>query len=229
MQDEPVTRRLAARGIVVFAVDFRLGSAYPYPAQVDDVNYATRWIKLRAPEFNALPHQLGGLGSSSGGNTLLLSCMRSRDAHYGSLPLQGGEHHDASVSYAICLWPVLDPHERYLFAERTGRDDIVGNSRIYFDTDSAMHDASAPGLLGRELNLALPPVLLIQGKADANLPWQTSERFATEYGRAGGSCELALFEDAAHGFMLEPSPDTERALGLIARFIARHAPVALSA
>jgi acetyl esterase/lipase len=226
MQNEHVSRWLAARGIVVFAVDFRLGFENPYPAQVVDVNYATRWIKLHASEFNAQPQQVGGLGSSSGGNTLLLSCMRWGDARFGCIPLRGGEHLNASVSYAICLWPVLDPYDRYLFAERTGRDDIVHNSQTYFQASSTMRDASVPGLLRRELDLDLPPILLIQGKADKNLPWQTSERFAAEYRGAGGSCELTLFEGAAHGFMRDPSPDTDRAFGLISQFIAQHAPIA---
>ena len=39
---------LASTGIVVAAVDFRVAPEHPYPAQVQDVNYATRWLKANA-------------------------------------------------------------------------------------------------------------------------------------------------------------------------------------
>jgi acetyl esterase/lipase len=57
---------LAASGIVVAAVDFRLAPDDPYPAQVQDVNYATRWLKAHAKDFSADPNSIGGLGASSG-------------------------------------------------------------------------------------------------------------------------------------------------------------------
>ena len=39
---------LASTGIVVAAVDFRVAPEHPYPAQVQDVNYATRWPRDKA-------------------------------------------------------------------------------------------------------------------------------------------------------------------------------------
>ena len=46
--DEHMNLALASSGIVVVAVDFRLAPQHPYPAQVSDTNYATRWMKAQA-------------------------------------------------------------------------------------------------------------------------------------------------------------------------------------
>ena len=50
---EVIDRALAQSGIVVAAIDFRLAPEHPYPAQVADVNFATRWLKSRAADFQA--------------------------------------------------------------------------------------------------------------------------------------------------------------------------------
>ena len=46
--NEVMNRALAESGIVVAAVDFRQPPNHPYPAQVADVNFATRWLKTNA-------------------------------------------------------------------------------------------------------------------------------------------------------------------------------------
>jgi acetyl esterase/lipase len=61
---------LATAGIVVVAIDFRLGTESPYPASIADVNYATRWLKRHASDFNAFSDPIGGLGFSSGGHMI---------------------------------------------------------------------------------------------------------------------------------------------------------------
>ena len=55
--NELLNEGLAASGLVVVAVDFRLAPDHKYPAQVVDVNYATRWVKAHASEFNARPRR----------------------------------------------------------------------------------------------------------------------------------------------------------------------------
>ena len=82
---------LARAGVFVMAVDFRMPPEAPYPASLCDINYATRWLKLRAKEFGLNPGRIGGLGSSSGAHQLMLSALRPRDATYSATRLPGGE------------------------------------------------------------------------------------------------------------------------------------------
>src|SRR5207244_2043770 len=82
---DAICRDLASSGIVVAAVDFRLAPAHPYPAQVQDVNFACRWLKQHARDFNGDDTAVGAWGSSSGGHTALLCAMRPRDPRYSAL------------------------------------------------------------------------------------------------------------------------------------------------
>src|SRR5437868_1181128 len=56
---------LAASGVFVASIDFRMGGEHPYPSSLIDINYAIRWLKAHATEFNADPTTVGGLGVSS--------------------------------------------------------------------------------------------------------------------------------------------------------------------
>ena len=86
--DNPaIAEELAASGVVVVSIDFRMGGTDPYPSSLADINYATRWLKLHAADFHADPATVGGLGVSSGGHLIMLSGMRPADLRYAALPL----------------------------------------------------------------------------------------------------------------------------------------------
>ena len=78
-QNASIDEALAASGLVVVAIDFHLGTEAPYPASIADTNYATRWLKARAADFNATADGLGAAGFSSGGHMIMLSAMRPND------------------------------------------------------------------------------------------------------------------------------------------------------
>src|SRR6516162_2013025 len=50
--EEPMDRALAASGLLVVAVDLTLAPEAPYPACVQDANYAVRWLKVNAATWN---------------------------------------------------------------------------------------------------------------------------------------------------------------------------------
>lgn len=58
---------LAQRGFVAFAVTYRKAPEFTYPAQVEDVQAAVRFIREHADDFRVMPRQLGALGGSAGG------------------------------------------------------------------------------------------------------------------------------------------------------------------
>ena len=67
----------------------------------------------------------------------------------------------------------------------------------------------------------LPPVLILQGTADDNLPLSIPHRFVDAYRAIDGSVELELFPGMPHGFARDSGPATDRALELMKAFVAR--------
>src|ERR1700687_2329683 len=59
---------MATHGIVSIALDFRSGKEDPYPASVQDINYALRWTKLSARALKTRADLVGLSGQSSGGH-----------------------------------------------------------------------------------------------------------------------------------------------------------------
>src|SRR5207237_4989346 len=59
MSNRDMNEMLAATGMVVASIDFRVPPADPYPASLQDVNFATRWLKAHAADFNGDAGHLG--------------------------------------------------------------------------------------------------------------------------------------------------------------------------
>ena len=218
--NEVMDRALAESGMVVAAVDFRQSPDHPYPAQVADVNLATRWLKAHAVEFNADPDTVGGIAGSSGGHTVLLSAMRPNHPAYSYIDLPGSDA-DATMKYLLLGWPIVDPYARYRFVQETGNDRIIGLSEAYFRTTDAMKEGSPGQILQRGEEAVLPPTLIVQGTDDNNLPVPVTEQFAVDYRKAGGDLELEMFPDMPHLFGNTPGPDSDRAIALMKKFAAR--------
>ena len=211
---------LAESGLVVVAVELRKAPAYPYPSQVMDVNFATRWAKIHAEKFSVVPEGMGGLGTSSGGHTLFLSAMRPMDARYGGLDLPDAEGVDARLSYVIGAWPVIDPYARYLYAKENNRDFLVQASEAYFGNTEAMKEGNPLLALERDEPMNLPAALIIQGTEDANLPLASADQFVKAYRKANGVAELEWFADMPHNFALKAGLETDRAIEVMKAFIA---------
>ena len=232
-QNTLIDTELAESGLVVASVEFRTSRAAPYPAQIQDVSLATRWLKAHAAELNASPDFLGGNGTSSGGHTMIMSAMRPHDPRYSALPLPEAPDVDATLAYQMLLWAVLDPWARYLYGQSVdlndkalvasgrGMDRIPEWSLQYFGTEDAMHEGNPTLALERGEALDMPPTLIVQGYPDGNIPRDMVWRFEDEYRARGGEIEVQWFPGAPHGFAREPGMEHDRAILRMKEFIAR--------
>src|SRR5437867_5582798 len=107
-----IAEGLAASGVVVVSIDFRCGGDYPYPSSLADINYATRWLKVHATDFNADAATVGGLGVSSGGPLIMLRAMWPFDPRYTPLPLARAAGVHAPPALPLSRWGVLGPYGR---------------------------------------------------------------------------------------------------------------------
>lgn len=221
LNNERVDCALAACGLLVAAIALRQAPQHCYPAQPTDVNTGTRWLKANAARFNADPATVGAFGSSSGGHSLMLSVLKPRDRRYAAEAVAGAEGLDATVRYAICGWPVLDSYARYVYARDAGIERLMKSSENYFGDEATMKEGNPQLVLERGEQTATPPVLILQGTADDNVPLAISERFVASYRAAGGEIARELFPGMPHAFAREPGPETDRAIALMKAFIAR--------
>src|SRR5436309_3791295 len=58
---------LAPAGYAVFSINYRLAPKFPYPAMVEDVQRAIRYVRRNAKKWNADPKRIALVGGSAGG------------------------------------------------------------------------------------------------------------------------------------------------------------------
>ena len=213
-----ISEALAADGVVVLSIDFRMPPVGQYPMACQDVSTGIRFLKAHAEEYGSRADWVGALGSSSGGHLVLLAALRP------NFPLYTPEG-DATLAFAIGCWPVADPLKRYRAKQETGNARIVAAHDAFWPSVSEMEDANPTLILARGEAAAMPPVLVMQGTKDDNLTPDMTSGFASAYAAAGGKVTFESFPGQPHAFVPgnPKSPDSLRALALIKGFVHRNA------
>jgi acetyl esterase len=218
-----IARKLAADGILVMAIEFRMPPDFTYPASIADINYAVRWLKAHAEAYGVDTKAIGGLGTSSGGHQLLLAALCPRDSKYHSLTLPDRKTISGELRFAALGWPISDPLARYRMANERGNTRLVQSHDAYFGSLETMTAANPQLIVERGEFSHLPPLLVLQGTADENVTPDMADRFAAAYRAAGGAIELHEFEGQPHAFATQKagSAESQAAIERFAEFIHR--------
>ena len=128
---------------VVVSVDYRLAPEHPYPAAVDDVWAATRWVADNAAKFGADASRLAVAGDSAGGNLAAVVAQLARDTGGPQLAFQ-------LLWYPSTMWDTSLPS----FTENANAPVL----------DTAAMDAFTRWYAGH-IDLADPPAALAPGRA----------------------------------------------------------------
>ena len=219
--EEPMDRAIAESGVLVVAVDLTLAPESPYPACVQDANFAVRWLKTKAAAWNGNPAKIGVYGSSSGGHVAELLAMRPRDSRYNAIPLREAPSADASVAYVAMRSPISNTFARYQNAEKLKRSAMVKNNTTFFVPWDTIHESNPQEILDRHETITKAPFLIMQGALDDNVLPAVQERFARSYRDAGGDIQYELFEGCEHEWVAQPGPQTDHAREIVKAFIAR--------
>jgi monoterpene epsilon-lactone hydrolase len=166
----------------VWAVDYRMPPAHPYPGALDDCLAAYRAALELFP-----PEKIIVSGASAGGNLAAALVLRARDE---GLPLPGG---------AILRTPEVDLTESGdSFATNLGIDPVLGLLMPVNLLYAAGHDLAHPYLspLFADFTKGFPPTILTTGTRDLYL--SNTVRLHRALRKAGIQAELHVLEAGAH-------------------------------
>lgn len=211
-----IGRALAANGIVVMSIDFRMPPLATYPASIRDLNVAIRWLKINAARFDVDPAKVGALGTSSGGHQMLLTALRPDDPDFAATPLAGA---DAKLRFAVACWPIADPLKRYRMAQQRGLARLVANHDAYFGGEDLMQIGNPQLVLERGEQTDLPPLQIIQGTNDDNVTEDMADCLASAWRSRGGHAELELYPGEPHTF-ISKDPTSAASRAALARIVA---------
>ncbi len=115
----PMAVELAKRGYVTATVEYRLSAEAPYPAGVQDLKAAVRWLRANAPAYGIDPDRIAAYGCSAGAH--LASLLGTTN----ELSLYAGNGERQQVSAAVQAVLNIDGIVSFIHPEsapeRTGR------------------------------------------------------------------------------------------------------------
>ena len=96
--------RMAARGWICVAMNYRLAPRHPFPAQIEDVKRAIAWTREHIASYGGDPSYLVITGGSAGGHLASLAALTPAVEEYQP----GFEDADTSVSACVPFYGVYD-------------------------------------------------------------------------------------------------------------------------
>ena len=232
---------LAAQGYVVASVNYRLSEEAHFPAPLQDVKAAIRWLRAGAAGRNIDITRVAVWGAAAGGQLAALTgvtCGVDRFEPQNDL--------DNKNPPSDCVQAVID---WYGVSDLESLEDDGGkpeNSRASFTAQSTTAEGDylgcepadcVPGLARLASPLAFisgtSPAFLIQhGAADTTVPPRQSQKLYDALKAKGVPAELVLYPNVAHDFTLggnaAPAVNAQ-AMQKVAAFLAAsfpHAPLA---
>ena len=183
-------KEMAARGYVAISVNYRLAPKHHYPANIQDVQNAVRWLRVHSRIYAVDPLRIGAMGSSAGGH--LASMLGLTEAQGGGIPDQ------LAPSRANC---VVDYYGRMdLTLEPTGtgghdyRPEYIGKSKA--DALELYKEASPI----QHIDKQTCPFLIVQGARDPQVEPPQSQAMLAALDKAGIEVSLLLLGGQGHGF-----------------------------
>jgi acetyl esterase/lipase len=212
----PVESGLVGQGFVVASVNYRLAPQYPWPAQIEDVKCAIRYLRASAATYGIDTTRIGAWGGSAGGHLVSMLGTAGPSAGYDV-----GQYLDQSstVQAVVDEWGPADltapgwgPYASQVITQVFG---------VAPGQPSSVLRAASPVTYATASD---PPFLIVQGVADSTVPASQSQEFAAALQSAGAPETLVMVQNAGHGLKPAggvPTPSVSQVNQMIVDFFAR--------
>jgi acetyl esterase/lipase len=193
---------LARHGFVAFAVDYRLfhDSQNCWPAQLDDVQRAVRWVRANAAAYGVNPARIGAFGHSAGAQlAALLGMEDTRDNSDPALAKYSSKVQAVvDVSGPTDFTTDRDPDSLAFLAGFLGAT-YAKNPQVWRDASPAFHVAKDDA-----------PFLIVHGTEDKDVPISQAQELYEKLQAAGVPVSFIKVNDV-HTFQ---TPEARRELAL---------------
>lgn len=195
-QVESIAERLAGRGYVAVNTTYRLSPQWRYPAQLEDMQLALRWMQAHAAGYRMRPERFGAFGYSAGAHLAALLGVVNEKGLRPSAVVAGGTPTDLSKYPGGTLVPTL-----------------IGGGRAQ---NLAAYQRASPIT---HVSAGDPPFFLYHGGIDRLVPLDHAEDFKTALDAAGVYNELFILRGRGHvTAFLSDGPAVDAAI----QFLDRH-------
>ncbi len=202
---------LLSRGYLVAAVNYRLAPKYKFPAQIEDVKCAVRYLRANATLYNLDPNRIGALGCSAGGHLVALLGLTDGNAAFegkGDYPTQSSRVQAVVAMSAPADFTLASYNKTHaqIFASVFG---ATSSTDTILTWDSPVNYVSKNA----------PPFFIVGGDKDQTVPAQQSQVLYSRLIQVGAPAYLQIVKNAHH-CLPDPTPTMEPSRETMTRMIA---------
>jgi acetyl esterase/lipase len=218
-QARPLMNRMAAKGWICVAINYRLSPRDPWPAHIVDVKRAIAWVRENIADHGGDPDYLVITGGSAGGHLAALAALTPGDPEWQP----GFEDADTSVRAAVPFYGVYD------FAGSTGLANAIGMRDAFlgprvmgatWQDAPDVYEAASPIL---RITPDAPDFFVIHGDLDSLVAVDQARLFVAELRRTSKrSVVYAELPGAQHAFDVFHSIRSTHAVRAVDRYLTWH-------
>lgn len=187
-----LTWLLAQRGYAAVTVEYRLCPKHVWPAQVEDVKCAVRFLRANAEKYGLDGKHIGAVGFSAGAHLALMLGTVDDPALEGK---GGWEKESSKVQAAVSFFGPTDLLAKDLPEQSLGiLNEFLGGSQA---EKAEAYRAASPLA---HVSAGDAPALLIQGTKDPLIPTAQATVMAEALKKAGVKTRTDILEGAGHGW-----------------------------
>lgn len=192
-------KALVHRGFTVASVDYRLTPVARFPAQIHDIKAAIRYLRAQAIPLHIDPQRIAIAGSSAGGHLAALVGVTN-----GHPELEGtlGSHCATSseVQAIISLYGAANLHSILKQSTPHGLNVRVPALQLLLGGQPAdQPELARLASPVTHVDAHDPPLLLIHGDADPQMPVEQSHELRKAYEALQRPCHLEIIPGGKHG------------------------------
>lgn len=203
------------KGFVVASVGYRPSGAAPFPAQIQDVKAAIRFLRANANLFGIDVRRVAVMGESAGGHLAALVGTSVGFEEFASPDYP--EQSDAAQA-VVCLYTPVDLEEiarqEKVYPAWPAAEDMLLGGPV-----ASMRTLAQKASPLNYVTEKAPPFLLLHGDADVIVSYKQSEIMYQRLSQLGVPVDYYLLEGAGHAAPEFFQPET---IELISDFINRY-------
>ena len=189
----PYLLKYVEKGYIVASIEYRRSNSGHFPAPLEDVKSAIRYLRAHADAFGIDPARVAVMGESAGGYLAGMAGVTG-----GTREFDKGEHLEQSSA----VQAVVDFYGPGGLSSAAPADDPMGRPRphqmLLGYTASCDPAAAAKADMNHYIDAHTPPFFILHGTADPLVPPAGSERLYEDLQKAGVRAELRMIEGAGH-------------------------------
>jgi acetyl esterase/lipase len=171
-------------GYLTASINYRLYPAFRFPAMIEDVKCAIRYLRAHAQQYNLDPNRIGLIGHSAGSHLAALAGLADQNAGWDIGPYL---NHSSQVQAVIVVSGPTDLSQEFPDWVQELKGNVFGFDKLTASSPVTYAHAGAP------------PFFIVHGDSDEAVPVEQAHLLYDALNKVQSPVELLIIQNCSHG------------------------------